>query len=613
MKRSMMIAASSAVAGVLGALSGQAQEVSPTSILIDEATEFAPVCQSGSHSTEACITLPPDAIIDEVDVFFLFDDTGSFASFVPTVSSIFSGLATDLQAALPTVDFGFGVGRFEDYGGPGTGFSGEVSNGRPFILNQPIVTSADATAASTTLTALINAALARTALGFGGDGPESAIAEGLFQVATGVGFDGDGDALTTGVGGTQVAGALATQTAADNSGDVPAFATLDPSVVSSGSVGGAGFRTGALRLVILATDVCSIAAFDSPAGVPATITGSGGSEPVDEFACSSTSPGISRFGFVSDSLTAAGNTVAGAVVPLGAGTVPDTIAALNAAGIRVLGMGPDAGPVPSGSGPSPNESVFLSALARLTGAVDEFGQPLVFDIGGGGDPLKDSIVAAIEASATLPIDINLMASAGVPAGLSVDIMPPVVEDVAPSEQACFDVEFTGTNSPMGTFDLNFKDDASGAILGSIPTEATCDVEIEVAVDVKPTSCPNPINCRSKGTLPAAILGTSDFDVTQVDPESIRLGGIAPEHWALEDVAAPADLLTGKEDCDLDCTTAGPDGFLDLTLKFDNQEIVSQLDAADGQMCLLLELTGNLKPEFGGTPIVGEDVVRFQCR
>lgn len=364
--------------------------------------------------------------------------------------------------------------------------------------------------------------------------------------------------------------------------------------------------------MILATDVCSISAFDSAAGIPATITGTGGTEPVDEFACSSTSPGADRFGFVSDSLTAAGNTIAGAVVPLGAGTVPGTIAALNAAGIRVLGMGPGAGPAPSGSGPSFDESVFLSALARLTGAVDALGDPLVFDIGGGGDPLKDAIVAAIETSVTLPIDINLMASAGVPAGLVVDITPPVVEGVAPGEQACFNVEFTGTDSPMGLFDLNFKDDASGTVLGTIPTEATCDVEIEVALDVKPTSCPNPINCRSKGVLPAAILGTAGFDVSQVEPSSIRLSGIAPEGWAFEDVAAPADLLTGKEDCDVDCTTAGPDGFVDLTLKFDNQEIVSQI-SGDDRMCLLLQLTGNLKPEFGGTPIVGEDVVRFQCK
>ncbi len=587
-----------------------AQVVDPTSILIDESDPtYSPVCADGSAGGPTCITLPPDAILDRVDVFFLFDDTGSFAGFVPTVSDIFSDLVTDLGLALPSVEFGFGVGRFEDYGGPGTGFSGEFVAGRPFLLNQPIVTEADAGGA-VALETLINDALARTAPGFGGDGPESAVAEGLYQVATGLGFDGDGDGLTTGIGGVQVAGAVATQTTPDVSGDVPAFASNV--ATASGNIGGAGFRTGALRLVILATDICSISAFDAALGVPPTIDGTGGSEPVEEFACSSTAPGTSRFGFVSDSLSSGGNTIAGAVVPSGAGTVPDTIAALNAAGIRVLGMGPGAGPTPSGSGPSSSEDVFLSALARLTGAVDEFDNPLVFDIGAGGDPLKDAIVAAIEATATAPIDITLMTSGDLPDGLTVDIDPDTVFGVGPDEQACFDVTFTGSGAPSGMFDLEFETDGSGTLLGTIPVLATCNQMITVALDIKPTSCPNPIDCRSMGNLPVAIVGTDSFDVTQVDPASVRLAGVAPIRWAYEDVTTPYQPLTGKTGC-RDCTTDGPDGILDMTFKFKSKDISNLMSGFEDRSCVLLDLTGNLLPEYGGTPIYGEDVVRFQCR
>lgn len=53
---------------------------------------------------------------------------------------------------------------------------------------------------------------------------------------------------------------------------------------------------------------------------------------------------------------------------------------------------------------------------------------------------------------------------------------------------------------------------------------------QVPVDVKPTSCPNPLNVGSKGVLPIAILGAEDFDVTTVDPESVRLEGVAPLRW-----------------------------------------------------------------------------------
>lgn len=131
--------------------------------------------------------------------------------------------------------------------------------------------------------------------------------------------------------------------------------------------------------------------------------------------------------------------------------------------------------------------------------------------------------------------------------------------------------------------------------------------IEVPVDIKPGSCPNPLNVKEKGVLPIAILGTSDFDVTQVDPASVRLEGVAPLRWSLEDVATPFEPFIGKEDA-FDCTDEGPDGFLDLTLKFDAQEIVAALgDVNDGDV-LVLTLTGNLLEEFDGTPIQGEDVV-----
>ncbi len=132
--------------------------------------------------------------------------------------------------------------------------------------------------------------------------------------------------------------------------------------------------------------------------------------------------------------------------------------------------------------------------------------------------------------------------------------------------------------------------------------------IIVALDIKPGSCPNPLNPKSKGVLPVAILGTEDFDVTMLDPASVRLEEVvAPLRWSLEDVATPFEPFIGKEDAD-DCTTGGPDGFMDLTLKFDTQEVVSALgDVEDGDV-LVLAVTGNLKEEFGGTPIQGEDVV-----
>ena len=136
--------------------------------------------------------------------------------------------------------------------------------------------------------------------------------------------------------------------------------------------------------------------------------------------------------------------------------------------------------------------------------------------------------------------------------------------------------------------------------------------IEVAVDIKPQSCPNPINCKGKGVLPVAIVGTSDFDATEVDPASVLLEGVSAMRSALEDVSTAFEPVTGKQDCSFDCNDFGPDGLLDLTLKFDTQAVLDAIgiDPDDNKACLVLTLTGNLQD---GTPIVGEDVVRILCK
>jgi len=127
------------------------------------------------------------------------------------------------------------------------------------------------------------------------------------------------------------------------------------------------------------------------------------------------------------------------------------------------------------------------------------------------------------------------------------------------------------------------------------------------LDIKPGSCPNPLSIKAKGDLPVAILGTKVFDVSQVDPASVFLEGVAPLLWSMGDVATPYEPIIGKIGA-YDCNTLGRDGYKDLTLKFNAQEVVAALgDIKDGDV-LVLHITGNLKQEFGGTPFYGEDVV-----
>jgi immune inhibitor A len=139
------------------------------------------------------------------------------------------------------------------------------------------------------------------------------------------------------------------------------------------------------------------------------------------------------------------------------------------------------------------------------------------------------------------------------------------------------------------------------------------VDIYIALDVKPSSCPNPLNVKSKGVLPIAIIGTEGLDVAHIDPSSIQLMFVDPLRFNYEDVSAPYYPLVGKAS-QYDCTEEGPDGFMDMTLKFDTQLIVQALEFIGGPLNdgeeILVTLTGNLLPEYGGTPIIGEDVIRI---
>ena len=151
--------------------------------------------------------------------------------------------------------------------------------------------------------------------------------------------------------------------------------------------------------------------------------------------------------------------------------------------------------------------------------------------------------------------------------------------------------FTGTyNSEAGNFTLT--------MLRFCVEEGTTGATIPV--DIKPGSCPNPFNVRARGVLPVAILGTRDLDVSRIDPASVRLEGVAPLRHALEDVATPPEAAG--------CTTDGPDGTLDLSLKFDLPAVASALGSVQDREIRELRVSCVLRPEFGGIPLAGSDVV-----
>jgi VCBS repeat-containing protein len=413
----------------------------PSSGNVDPTSITRSLGDGESYRQTVTLTLPGGGgITNMVDVFLLFDDTGSFTTNSPIVRAAFPTIISNLQAALPGIDLGFGVGRLEEY----ANFAGEYQNGRPFILNQPIVT-----ASTDGFQTAIQAALDRMAPGYGGDTPETDI-EALYQMVTGLGFDGNNNGTTSDSG---AAGLTATQLTPGTSGDVPSFGSFTPDAANNvlpaaGNIGGAGFRPGALPIILLATDTGFVY---QPYG-ESVVTGAGGlTLPLS--ALTQSSRATTPFSY-------------------GAG-LQQTITGLNALGALVIGLGTNADNVT-------DPRLGLESLAKLTGAVNQStttiangtidpiapGDPLYFQIGSGfGSTVADGITNAIQNGVTtVAMDITVRAS-----DTRVHIInhSGTALGVGAGQTAGFDVEFVGDGRPH-RFDLQFVRAGTNVVLGSIP-------------------------------------------------------------------------------------------------------------------------------------------------
>ncbi|MFH1219721.1 MAG: choice-of-anchor D domain-containing protein [Candidatus Eisenbacteria bacterium] len=167
-----------------------------------------------------------------------------------------------------------------------------------------------------------------------------------------------------------------------------------------------------------------------------------------------------------------------------------------------------------------------------------------------------------------------------------------------------------------TVTVRFEPTSAGTKTCAIQTGASCatvsctgvgaSAEIQVYLDIRPGSCPNPLNPDMRAPLSAAVLGTTDFDVGGIDASSLELiregvaAGVAPNNSAQADVATPfAGPLCG-------CSADGPDGYMDLVIYFPLRSVVEELglNGVRGQE-IVLTLTGRLAD---GTPMSGSDCV-----
>jgi hypothetical protein len=121
------------------------------------------------------------------------------------------------------------------------------------------------------------------------------------------------------------------------------------------------------------------------------------------------------------------------------------------------------------------------------------------------------------------------------------------------------------------------------------------IPLPVAIDIKPGEDPNCVNIDGNGVIPVAILGSADFDVTDIDVASLKFAGLDVRvkgnrlpQCALEDVSG-----------DFASPEGAPDRYLDLVCQFVDDPDRWSPDEGTAK------LTGKL---LDGMPIEGTDAI-----
>lgn len=159
--------------------------------------------------------------------------------------------------------------------------------------------------------------------------------------------------------------------------------------------------------------------------------------------------------------------------------------------------------------------------------------------------------------------------------------------------------------------VTWQQDSGGTVIDNL----VYDSDPLIPFEAKPGSCRNPVNVGSKGVTPGVVFGTAELDVSTIDAPTAKLvfthaDGITTTEvsvlrTSLEDTSTPYNGV------DPSCEDAGPDGFVDLQLKFETQSIVTALEASGADMTdgtvHVLSLTAT---KFDGTTVNGEDVIEI---
>jgi len=148
-----------------------------------------------------------------------------------------------------------------------------------------------------------------------------------------------------------------------------------------------------------------------------------------------------------------------------------------------------------------------------------------------------------------------------PDGTTVQVMDATGDGVHPLDYTCGIAVDANDNVHVLGSDGVFQLDPGGTVTRFVPFKPLA-CGLGVAIDIKPGSGSNPVNLRSRGVVPTAILGSSSLRVDQIDVDTLAFG---PAH------AAPAHDPGNAVTRAAHTQDVNADGFPDLMIHFAVQE------------------------------------------
>lgn len=205
-----------------------------------------------------------------------------------------------------------------------------------------------------------------------------------------------------------------------------------------------------------------------------------------------------------------------------------------------------------------------------------------------GPPIAGSISVAVDDFAEVYVN-------GTSAGTTGSVTDHTLAGGAQSSLAIFNVTpflvpgtnvivIRAANGDFGCGSGSYSCNPAGVVFGG---SLSFQSAIQVSIDIKPGTFPNSINLGSGGTVPVAILSTSTFDATSVDPGTVTLA------------SAPVQLK-GKGMPMASTEDVNADGLPDLVVHVSTEA----LQPSESDMSAVLA-----GQTLDGTPILGTDSVR----